>query len=218
MPVTEPIRIIPAPEAPEKTLSNIQIDSVLFLEMGASEADLLVEWDRMGRVPGYRDVAEVVFPQGALPIPAFRHEQHRALAELWNEIQQPDRLVPLRESFDVMDLFGSVAHLTLVQEIDDGTDFHYRVQGSAIAHRHAREMTGKRMSDYGGGPALLHGPLYRRVIDERRPIYCEHSIPSPSGETVQRWSRICVPLLGPKDGAHFVLNSAVNTELDIVQR
>jgi hypothetical protein len=115
-----------------------------------------------------------------------------------------------------MDLFRSVAHLTLVQEIEDGADFHYRVQGGAIVTRHAREMTGKRMSDYGGGPALLHGPLYRRVIDERRPVYCEHSILSGQGTFLQRWSRICVPLLGPNDGAHFVLNAAVNVDFQIV--
>ena len=192
-----------------------RIDGVLFLDLAACERDLSVESDRMGPVPGYRDIAEVAFPPGALPAEAFRHTQHRALIDVWNRLQPADGSVPARAMFDVIDLFPSVAHLTLVQEIEGGTDFHYRVQGGVIVSSHAREMTGKRMSDYCGGPGLLHGPLYRRVIDERRPIYCEHSIPSEDRDVLQRWSRICVPLLGPADGAHYVLNTAVKVILEV---
>jgi len=192
------------------------ISGVLFLDTNAFPQSLMIERDRMGMVPGYKDIAEVALPSGALPVEAFQHEHHQALVVLWNRLQQPDRSVPHRAAFDVMDLFQSVAHLTLVQEIDGGADFLYRVQGGFIANRHAREMTGKRMSDYHGGPALLHRPLYQRVIQERRPIYCEHSIPSEDRDFLQRWSRICVPLLGPEDGAHFVLNAAVNVDFKVL--
>ncbi len=191
------------------------IDVVQFLDLALCPPDLTVEQDRMGPVHRYQDIVEVAFPAGTLPIEAFQHGPHRALVEVWNRLQQSDGGIPPRSAFDVMEILPSAAHLTLVQEIEDGADLHYRVQGGVIVSSHSREMTGKRMSDYRGGPALLHGPLYRRVIDERRPVYCEHSIPSPQQDTVQRWSRICVPLLGPADGAHFVLNSAVRVNLEV---
>jgi hypothetical protein len=109
-------------------------------------------------------------------------------------------VLPGIDIVDPLALKPALGYLMLLDVLDDGWDYRYRVYGSAIARRFGRDLTGARTSDIARtaytGNFYIAG--YRAVIARREPLYSVSS--SPNYVAATDWRRLALPLAGP-DGA-----------------
>jgi hypothetical protein len=93
-----------------------------------------------------------------------------ALYRLW-EAKRGAAAMPSRREFTVEELAPWLGHLMLVDAIEGGRDFVYRVFGTRIADFLGHDLTGKRLSTL--APQVQHvvGEEYRGALVARRPRY-----------------------------------------------
>ena len=127
-------------------------------------------------------------PEESLP-PMLR-ELHQA----WRSLAVPGELPHLSQitPFNIRPALGYVA---LMDSVDGGTEFRYRLYGSAIAAISGFDLTGKLQSE---APVSAHVreftiALDRAVYRERRTLY---SCRTPTGaRRVTVWHRLSLPLV-----------------------
>jgi len=129
------------------------------------------------------------------------HGKVRAFAEYWQQ-KRGDQRFPARVEFDFPDLKPWLGHLILMDVIEAGADFRYRLIGTHITSFLNRDLTGKLVSqsDYSGArdtvmdsfraPVRRQGPVFRsgRVVwsgDQSWHSYDSvHAPLSEDGETI----------------------------------
>jgi len=119
-----------------------------------------------------------------------------ALYRLWHELASTIQGLPPREAFS---LKGPMAHLVphlMVLECEDH-DFLYSHYGTEIQRHSQFDMTGRRVSEFGGELGEFFGGCYRRVLAQGEPLYTVHC--SDRAKSVFTWERLILPLQG-KDG------------------
>lgn len=96
---------------------------------------------------------------------------------------------------DPLEMWPALGFVMLVDVVDDGADFRFRVYGSAIAQSTDFDVTGKLMSE-----APLQGvvmdffyAVYRAILIRPEPLYTEHE--PPAEIAVKRWHRLMLPLV-----------------------
>lgn len=148
--------------------------ATLFAENGAPEPRL--RWDP----------AEDDLPEGPL----------RFLAGFWRRHHDGDTL-PGVDIVDPLALKPALGYLMLLDVLDDGWDYRYRIYGSQIAQRYGRDLTGRRTSDIArtAYTGLFYIAGYRAVLARRRPLFSVSS--SPNYVAAVDWSRLALPLAGP---------------------
>ncbi len=82
----------------------------------------------------------------------------------------------------------------VLESIDDG-DFRYLHYGSEIRRHSMIDMTGRRVSDFGGVLAAYFLDCYRQVQQRKRALYTLHY--SDRASTVFTWERLILPLNQP---------------------
>jgi hypothetical protein len=100
------------------------------------------------------------------------------LMAYWNA-RRGARLAPRRADIDPADLKAHLSRLVMLDVIDGGADFRYRLIGSALTQAMGRDSTGHRIGDlYAGDPAVMDSlrDYYRRVVAEARPIFTQGHI------------------------------------------
>ena len=124
-------------------------------------------------------------------------QELRALLRYWGGLRKGDGL-PHYAGFDVLDIPSAVGFLMLLDVIDGGEDFHYRVYGTGIAQDTGFDMTGKRLSSV---PTMA--PLaayfmasYRAVIARRAALLAYHQ--PPPGQPIRLWVRLILPLINDR--------------------
>ncbi|MCC7049052.1 MAG: PAS domain-containing protein [Alphaproteobacteria bacterium] len=148
--------------------------TALFAENGAPEPRL--HWDP----------PEAELPEGPL----------RFLAGFWRRRRDGDAL-PGLDIVDPLALKPALGYLMLLDVLDDGWDYRYRIYGSEIAQRHGRDLTGRRTSDIArtAYTGLFYIAGYRAVLARRQPLFSVSS--SPNYVAAVDWSRLALPLAGP---------------------
>jgi hypothetical protein len=125
------------------------------------------------------------------PDDAFEDGPLRFLLGLWRRRSAGGRL-PLSRDIDAVELWPALGYVMLLEPIDDGADFRYRVYGTIIAEHSGIEMTGKQVWDV---PAPLVAvyflATYRAVYRARRPLYAHHT--THHDIQIADWSRIILP-------------------------
>jgi hypothetical protein len=123
-------------------------------------------------------------------------EAHPHLAFLqryWSE-RRRDADLPLSSGIDAIDLAPVLGHVMLMEPVDGGDDFLYRVYGTLIAQQAGMEMTGKRVRDI---PAPLVAvyflATYRAVMQGRRPMFAHHS--THHDIQIAEWDRLILPFV-----------------------
>ncbi len=115
----------------------------------------------------------------------------RFLLEIWQEAASQGRL-PSSRSIDPMRLAPVLGYVMLLEPIDGGTDFRYRVYGSIIAEHSGIEMTGKRVRDLPSAPVAVYLlATYRAVCQTRRPMFAHHT--THYDIQIAEWSRLILP-------------------------
>ena len=119
-----------------------------------------------------------------------------ALYRLWHELAGATQGLPPREAFSLKGPMARLVPHMMVLECD-GEDFLYSHYGSEIQRHSQFDMTGRRVSEFGGELADFFGTCYRRVLAQRQPLYTVHC--SDRAKSVFTWERLILPLQG-KDG------------------
>jgi hypothetical protein len=102
----------------------------------------------------------------------------RALLAYWMA-KRGDRTVPLRQDIDPIALKDHLPSLFMLDVLDEGRDFRYRLVGTMIAAMSGRDVTGAKLRTlYEAYPDALAeiARLFGPVISERRPVFARGTV------------------------------------------
>src|SRR5581483_12115713 len=133
---------------------------------------------------------KVIWNPAADDLPAA---QLQFLVRYWAGLGRVE--IPNLRQVDALGLKPALGYVMLLDVIDDGQDFFYRVYGSVIAGISGFDMTGHRLSLHHTSPYVTEFALaaYRGLLRRREPIYTERS-PVGATQTVC-WQRLALPLV-----------------------
>ncbi len=120
--------------------------------------------------------------------------QLRSLLLYW-EALRGEMPVPRAADFDPVALPEVLGHLMLMEVIEGGADFSYRVYGMWIANESGYKMTGKRISALPRESPILSALLFagnRAVVQNPKPLLMRHG--APPTMVIDRWERLVLPL------------------------
>lgn len=123
----------------------------------------------------------------------------RFLHDFWHRHRQGAAF----PGIDVVEPFAlkpALGYIMLLDVLDEGWDYRYRVYGSAIAQRYGRDLTGRCTSEIArtAYTGIFYIAGYRAVLARREPLFTVSS--SPAYVAAADWWRLVLPLSGP-DGA-----------------
>ena len=131
-------------------------------------------------------------------------ERLRVLLQYWNALRG-DRTLPAASDVDAVEMRPSLGSIALLEVIDGGQDFRYRVYGSDIADRTRFDLTRKRVmeiSRHVGMPTpfiAYYLALYQLATKARRPVFSTHRI--YQAISAYPWRHLTLPLSdGSEDG------------------
>jgi hypothetical protein len=171
--------------------------------------DTTLDWDRIARwtadiVAGDITAITATFAgYGAAapgmawnpPAAQFDAAALRFLTTYWRGLAGPDTLPHLKQ-IDPLALRPALGYVMLLDLVENGRDFRYRVYGSIVASVSGFDMTGKLLSEHPASPYVTEFALagYRAAVQRREPVYTERH---PVGAVhTTRWQRVALPLVG----------------------
>ena len=138
---------------------------------------------------------EVIWNPGEADLP---HEPLQFLLGYWSAKKDGNEL-PRTGSIDPVEMKPALRFIMLLDVLDGGTDFRYRVYGTGIVERTGRDWTGKRVSDLAAFAytGRFYTAVYRAAL--RRRLTVATVSDSPRHVAATDWSRLVLPLAN-KDG------------------
>jgi hypothetical protein len=126
--------------------------------------------------------------------------QLRFLLRYWSELAGA-RPMPRSMEIDALEMRPALGYINLLDAIENGEDFRYRVFGSSIAAVAGYDMTGRTVSALKVAPYMAEFALAtcRAVVLRGEPLLTEHRPPASAVPTVA-WHGLILPLAGD-DGA-----------------
>lgn len=133
-------------------------------------------------------------------IEALPAQQHRFLLRYWDDLRG-ERPLPLRSEIDAVEMRPALGYVNLVDAVEDGRDFRYRVFGSVIASVSGFDMTGQLASTLKASAYITEFSLaaLRAAFRRREPLYTEHG--PPATVYTATWHRLVLPLADADGGA-----------------
>lgn len=119
------------------------------------------------------------------------------------------RPMPARADIDVFEMKRWLGHLMLVEMLEGGADYRYRLYGSNVALLFGRDRTGQTMAALPVHARDVVAAEYRRVVETGRPDYVRHrrTLARGSGEI----AKLILPL-GDERGVHMLLAAMYRAE------
>ena len=110
-----------------------------------------------------------------LPFTVLDRPQDRSIQDLsgyWAQ-KRGTRAIPLRADIDPLDLTRHLASLFLLDVIESGRDFRYRLVGTMVTDMNERNVTGTTIRTEYSCPVTLRyvDAVLRRVVSEKRPRF-----------------------------------------------
>lgn len=135
--------------------------------------------------------------------------QLKFLLDRWNALRG-DAALPPRKTIDPVALKPALGFIMLLDAVDDGWDYVYRLYGSEITPHVVRDYTGMRTSELvmSGHTYITHFYIacYRAARQRRAPLYTENT-PPPS-IAVKVWHRLLLPFADAAgDPNHFLVGN-----------
>lgn len=124
------------------------------------------------------------------------------LVAYW-EAKRAGRMAPRRSDVDPVELKAHLPHLLLLDVLQAGVDFRYRLIGTDIVQGMGHDSTGRRVSEvFADHPALLKSVLerFRRVVAERVPSFTRGRTLWVPDREHRRYVSVGMPL--SDDGVH----------------
>lgn len=105
------------------------------------------------------------------------HRSIQALAGYWTD-KRGERSMPLRGDIDPLELKKHLASLFLLDVIESGRDFRYRLVGTAITDMNERNVTGTTIRSEYTCPITLRyvDAVLGTVVSERQPRFTHGSV------------------------------------------
>jgi hypothetical protein len=116
------------------------------------------------------------------------------LASAWDELTRDAPLPHIRQ-IDPFRLRPALGHIMLIEPVEDGRDFRYRLYGSIIAGISKLDMTGRFASEHPASPHVteLSIATYRAQLRRPEPVYMTRN---PQGaKHTRRWQRLALPFV-----------------------
>jgi hypothetical protein len=132
----------------------------------------------------------------------------RFLTTYWHGLAGAGGLPHLKR-VDPLALRPALGYVMLLDLVEGGRDFRFRLYGSLIASISGFDMTGKLLSEHPASAYAVEFTIasYRAAVQRREPLYTDRH---PVGAVMAtRWERVALPLVGD-DGAigRFVAGTA----------
>ena len=121
------------------------------------------------------------------------HAPLKFLLAYWTE-KRGNAEMPLAGAIDPIEMKPALGFIMLLDVIDGGADFRYRVYGTAIVERTGMDWTGKSVSDLAARyyTGLFYAAVYRAALRRREPVATVSS--SPRHVAATEGSRLVLPL------------------------
>lgn len=130
----------------------------------------------------------------------------------WWRATRPAGGIPSIDMVDPIELKEALGYLMILDVLEDGWDYRYRLYGTEIARHAKRDYTGQKTSDlkvFSTIP-IFYIACYRAVLSRPEPL-TTHNQP-PIDVATSSWTRLILPLAGP-DGriARFLVGNVPGT-------
>lgn len=122
----------------------------------------------------------------------------RFLNDYWQRLPRADDGLPLAGAVEAMEMKPALGFIMLLDVLNEGEDFRYRVYGSRIAQQSGFDMTGRRTSEIGSSNyvSTYFLCMYRAAMIRREAVYTRHN--PPPHVSVKTWDRLALPLVSPE--------------------
>src|SRR5471030_1504229 len=118
---------------------------------------------------------------------SFEDARLAKLLEYWRALPRAGDL-PAAQAIDPAALVFILGWLMIMDPIEDGADFSYRLYGTNIAEVMGRDLTGCKLSESFPEVAAFTANVYRNAMRDRRPVLTRHT--PPWRIVVTRWERL----------------------------
>jgi hypothetical protein len=147
------------------------------------------------------------------PLSRLAAPQLHFLMGYWNGLAGA-RAMPEAREIDALEMRPALGYVSLLEVIEDGRDFRYRVFGSAIAAVVGFDMTGRPASALKARAEVAEFALaiYRAVLARGEPLLAEHGPPSTISSVA--WHSLVLPLANPGGAVVRLLTGAVPVARD----
>jgi hypothetical protein len=147
------------------------------------------------------------------PLSRLAAPQLHFLMGYWNGLAGA-RAMPEAREIDALEMRPALGYVSLLEVIEDGRDFRYRVFGSAIAAVVGFDMTGRPASALKARAEVAEFALaiYRAVLARGEPLLAEHGPPSTISSVA--WHSLVLPLADPGGAVVRLLAGAVPVARD----
>ena len=122
-------------------------------------------------------------------------EPIRFLLAYWTALAA-GRAMPVIGEIDALALRPALGYIALLDVVDGGRDFRYRLYGTILAAVACFDMTGRLMSEHRASPHVAHFYMasHRAAVTRGRPFFNEHR--PGSTQITKGWHLVVLPLAG----------------------
>jgi len=123
--------------------------------------------------------------------------QLKFLLNYWRDLAGT-RAMPLADEVDAVAMRPALGFIILLDVLEGGRDFRYRLYGSVLADASGFDMTGELISAHKASNHVswFYLATYRAALIRREPAYTEHG--PASAINTKAWQRVVLPLGDPK--------------------
>ncbi len=134
-------------------------------------------------------------------MPLLELPAERDLWTVWHTATQVchihNKAFPAQADIELTLLRSCIGHLMLLDVVDGGRDFWYRLYGSNLARVTGRDMSTRYVSEEAPELAEFLGRIYRDAVAEREPMFLR--MRTTGASTVSVWERLILPLSNTGD-------------------
>lgn len=117
-----------------------------------------------------------------------------AFTAYWRSRRPAEGLMPARADLDPVEMKRWLGSLSILDVVDGGRDFVFRLYGSVLAQIVGFDMTGKSAASYPGGRHDVLINSYRAAVAARRPLLSTVVVRVTGRSTAMAWERVVAPL------------------------
>ena len=127
------------------------------------------------------------------------------LFTLWQS-KRGTRALPSRADFSHQELRPWFGNLALLEAVDGGADFRFRLMGMNLVSEVGFDHTGRLMSEHPNKTLIPHFlAVHRETLKRRTPILAEHK---PEVDAVKRRRRLILPLARDGEVADMTMTAS----------
>jgi hypothetical protein len=126
--------------------------------------------------------------------------------DYWDS-RRAGRAMPTRRDIDPIEIRQALPHLQIIELVDGGARFRYRLVGTALVTAFGKEYTGKFLDELFSGERLAFAQMvYRTVCVTKQPVFLRNRY-NTTKDVGMVANRLYLPLGTDEGGVNFILGS-----------